>query len=452
MTRPQDQQDVSASTVQESLNDTISGAKPLNELNERDPNNDWTRGEDSEEDDQHVFTSSKNQRGGRLFRSPQRGRGGNQVGTSRSYGYYGDSDLYENINISEASNSPIRPQKNSRARQSISIWEKYEPQEFIQRVESEKNKGKDKSSDQSSSSQNQSTSGGNGSKDSGEKDQATPPNNPNNSNNQGINWEEYGEDAEKRLLLDLMWEASRFFNREESPKESRLVDFPEFRGGNQNPIEWLESFDRACSANRVNEARKLILAGSYLKGTALTWYNQHHFGYWNNSQYATVSFTHQFQNEFCNPFKISQWKHQLRNRKQRPGETIEEYAAAIYELWKRIDPMSRRTELDCIHEFIEGLRPEFIIPVQSAMPASVADAVEKARAVETAFSIGMDLSAYSMLPGYINNMHGAPVPAKANMALYQSAYTAPQLDEVALEQKITKGIQEGILAAFAQQQ
>ena len=40
MTRPQDQQDVSASTVQESLNDTISEAKPLNELNERDPNND----------------------------------------------------------------------------------------------------------------------------------------------------------------------------------------------------------------------------------------------------------------------------------------------------------------------------------------------------------------------------------------------------------------------------
>ena len=45
-----------------------------------------------------------------------------------------------------------------------------------------------------------------------------------------------------------------------------------------------------------------------------------------------------------------------------------------------------------------------------------------------------------------------PVPAKANMVLYQPAYTAPQLDEVALEQKITKGIQEEILAAFAQQQ
>ena len=110
MTRPQDQQDVSASTVQESLDDTISGAKPLNE---RDPDNDWTKGEDSEEDDQHVFTSSKNQRGSRLFCSLQRAREGNQVGTSCSYGYYGDSDLYKNINISEAFNSPIRLQKNS---------------------------------------------------------------------------------------------------------------------------------------------------------------------------------------------------------------------------------------------------------------------------------------------------------------------------------------------------
>ena len=46
------------------------------------------------------------------------------------------------------------------------------------------------------------------------------------------------------------------------------------------------------------------------------------------------------------------------------------------------------------------------------------------------------------------NIYGAPVPAKTNMALYQLAYTTPQLDEVALEQKITKGIQEEILAAF----
>ena len=108
MTRPQDQQDVSASTVQDdSLDATISGARPLTE---QDPNNDWTK-QDDEYDTQYSIYNTSN----------QRGRGGNQAGISRSYGYFGGSDLYDNINISEASNSPIRTQRNSRLRQSTSL-------------------------------------------------------------------------------------------------------------------------------------------------------------------------------------------------------------------------------------------------------------------------------------------------------------------------------------------
>jgi hypothetical protein len=62
-------------------------------------------------------------------------------------------------------------------------------------------------------------------------------------------------------------------------KEVRIVDFPEFRGGNQDPIEWLEGFERACNANRVHEDRALQLVGSYLKRTALTWFNRQQFRY-----------------------------------------------------------------------------------------------------------------------------------------------------------------------------
>ncbi|GBC52188.2 terminal uridylyltransferase 4 isoform X3 [Rhizophagus irregularis DAOM 181602=DAOM 197198] len=49
-------------------------------------------------------------------------------------------------------------------------------------------------------------------------------------------------------------------------------------------------------------------------------------------------------------------------------------------------------ELDKIHEFIKGLRPEFVVPVQSAMPQIVEEAMEKTQALETAFSMGMNLS------------------------------------------------------------
>jgi len=175
--------------------------------------------------------------------------------------------------------------------------------------------------------------------------------------------------------------------------------------------------------------------------------------HWDNVNNRAQSFVPTFKEEFCSPFKLSQWKHQLRNRKQKPGETIEEYVAAITELWKRIDPDNNRTELDRIHEFIEGLRPEFIVPVQSAMPATVNEAIEKARAVETAFSIRMELSAYSMLPGYLNNgMGGMTLPAKANMALYQPIYTASRSQEESIEQLLDRKLKEGIAAAVSQLQ
>src|SRR5215475_6940620 len=166
--------------------------------------------------------------------------------------------------------------------------------------------------------------------------------------------------------------------------------------------------------------------------------------------YPDTSFVHLFKRQFCNPFKISQWKHQLRNRKQKAGETVEEYISAIEELWKRIDPEKRRSELDKIHEFIEGLRPEFIVPVQSAMPETAEEAMEKARALETAFSIGMNLSAYSMLPDYLPNMNGGMVPAKVNIAQYQSNYTAKQ--EEPIEKIVKRKIQEGLTAALSQLQ
>ena len=88
------------------------------------------------------------------------------------------------------------------------------------------------------------------------------------------------------------------------------------------------------------------------------------------------------------------------------------------ELWKRIDSQRRQMELDCIHECIEELRAEFIVPVQSAMSNTVEEAITKAKAVKTAFLVGMDLSTYSMLPGYLNGMNGMMLPARANTALY----------------------------------
>ena len=86
-------------------------------------------------------------------------------------------------------------------------------------------------------------------------------------------------DGEGNIDTSKMWammfeETRNYLQRTTEPRETRLVDFPEFKGENQDPIEWLEAYERACHANQVPEERQIILVASYLKGTALTWYNQ----------------------------------------------------------------------------------------------------------------------------------------------------------------------------------
>jgi hypothetical protein len=57
-------------------------------------------------------------------------------------------------------------------------------------------------------------------------------------------------DEEQRILyIALMKRAQQFLDNNGQAKEVRIVNFPEFRGGNQDPIEWLEGFERACNAN-----------------------------------------------------------------------------------------------------------------------------------------------------------------------------------------------------------
>ena len=84
------------------------------------------------------------------------------------------------------------------------------------------------------------------------------------------------------------------------------------------------------------------------------------------------------------------------------------------------------------------------------MPENVGEAMEKAYALETAFSMGMELSAYSMLPGYLQNMNGGMVPARTNMAVYQPAYSMQQQINEPMEQIIERKIKEGMAAALSQ--
>jgi len=54
--------------------------------------------------------------------------------------------------------------------------------------------------------------------------------------------------------------------------EKTLVRIEPYRGdGTQDPITWLEDFERAAKINRWNAVRQLELAYAYVEGNALEW-------------------------------------------------------------------------------------------------------------------------------------------------------------------------------------
>ena len=93
---------------------------------------------------------------------------------------------------------------------------------------------------------------------------------------------------------------------------------------------------------------------------------------------------------------------------------MEKYVSELYELWHRIDPYNIRSEIDKIQEFIEGLRPEFIIHVQGMMPETVDQTVQKAKSIEIALSMNTGLSGYSLNNNYLKRTEEGSVPLKYN--------------------------------------
>ncbi|KAG9299106.1 hypothetical protein G9A89_020419 [Geosiphon pyriformis] len=49
---------------------------------------------------------------------------------------------------------------------------------------------------------------------------------------------------------------------------------PLFRGDTQDPIEWLDDFERAAIANQYNDEYKFQIVGGYLQGSPTTWFSQ----------------------------------------------------------------------------------------------------------------------------------------------------------------------------------
>ncbi|RGB23695.1 hypothetical protein C1646_774144, partial [Rhizophagus diaphanus] len=137
---------------------------------------------------------------------------------------------------------------------------------------------------------------------------------------------------------------------------------PTFYGGNQNPITWLNEFNNACAANGWNAAQKLQIVPAYLKGVAATWW----------------------QTVVNNPINV--WDGAVNNNTfehQQPNETVDQYAAAIRELYQRINtPVFAYPDNVQAWKFVSGLLPELYMAVKPFGDQTLTDAINRTKACE----------------------------------------------------------------------
>ncbi|KAG9290261.1 hypothetical protein G9A89_022237 [Geosiphon pyriformis] len=142
---------------------------------------------------------------------------------------------------------------------------------------------------------------------------------------------------------------------------------PLFRGDTQDPIEWLDDFERAATADQYDEEYKFQIIGGYLQGSPATWFlqetdanAQHKIIRWTptNTGEENTSFTIQFEAKFRTLILISKWCMELERKTQGPGEVVTEYAKAIRKLIKCVDSGRNWTEEQKIHSFTKGLKTD----------------------------------------------------------------------------------------------
>src|SRR3954462_11446265 len=90
------------------------------------------------------------------------------------------------------------------------------------------------------------------------------------------------------------------------------------------------------------------------------------------------------------------WSTDLMTRRQRTGETVEQYYNALNELWIRLeDENERYPENAKTHLFTNGLLPELSTAIAPFMSNTLDEAVERAKAFKSAFSRREPIAAYS---------------------------------------------------------
>src|SRR5260363_180552 len=113
-----------------------------------------------------------------------------------------------------------------------------------------------------------------------------------------------------------------------TPRENNYVHVRTFKGEeDEDPVEWVEAFERAADANNWARARKIKIASDHLAGITASWYNDQKDDllYWDNDDNSENSFVQSFVKYFATTERRHQWQLELTSLKQKEKEKVDQY-------------------------------------------------------------------------------------------------------------------------------
>ncbi|RHZ47549.1 hypothetical protein Glove_578g21 [Diversispora epigaea] len=149
---------------------------------------------------------------------------------------------------------------------------------------------------------------------------------------------------------------------------------PFYGDGTQDPLQWMIHFEKVTCSNAWDEAKKIRKYVTYLEDDVEEWYDEIN----PNDMADWATWKAGFVEKYCNTWWKNKWLRELKNNRQRLGETIDAYYARFKRLVKRVDiNVDQHKQL-----FIKGLLPHIAPLVTMQAPATLAAALEKAQAYE----------------------------------------------------------------------
>lgn len=152
----------------------------------------------------------------------------------------------------------------------------------------------------------------------------------------------------------------------------------------EDPVEWMEEFERAATANNWTNGRKLRIAPGYLTNLAADWYheNQEDIEQWRDDNDVQHSFYHAMISFFSTPEKRHRWQQELYELIQQDDERVDTYAAKFKRLLSRVDPEERIPGDYVVSMFLKGLKSNTATFVAVTAPTTLTEAITAARRVE----------------------------------------------------------------------